>query len=204
MNRKHSNNAGFTVVEALLILIFLAIVGFAGYYVWHQQKGTDKTGDATKTSSQSAKIASQKPTTSNQKYVTIPQWGVKASYDGSLTLSYTLELNNAVARFSAKQMDDLVADSSTSCTGYAGSIARVSGDEYTEDHSETVAQAAAANSAAYTKVGNYYYQFQHAQAACEGPNPSDLSSAKEAQLETLLTQANNDVKSIAANLQAIR
>jgi Tfp pilus assembly protein PilE len=45
--------AGFTFVETLLVLIFIAIIGFTGYYVWHSQKNTSKTLDtAVKSSAQ--------------------------------------------------------------------------------------------------------------------------------------------------------
>lgn len=35
MNLK--NQKGFTLVESLLVILILAVIGFAGYYVWHSQ-----------------------------------------------------------------------------------------------------------------------------------------------------------------------
>jgi prepilin-type N-terminal cleavage/methylation domain-containing protein len=48
---RRQKQSGFTVVEVLLVLILIAIVAFAGYYVWHSQKDTDKTLEATNKSS---------------------------------------------------------------------------------------------------------------------------------------------------------
>jgi predicted negative regulator of RcsB-dependent stress response len=38
--RKHEQ--GFSIVEALLILVIVGILGFVGWFVWHSQKATDK------------------------------------------------------------------------------------------------------------------------------------------------------------------
>jgi uncharacterized protein (UPF0333 family) len=45
---------GFAALEALLILILVAIIGGTGYYVWHSQKQTDKTSTDTLKASQSS------------------------------------------------------------------------------------------------------------------------------------------------------
>ncbi len=37
------NKNGFTVVEALLIILILVVIGFAGYYVWHTQSNKSTT-----------------------------------------------------------------------------------------------------------------------------------------------------------------
>lgn len=41
---------GFTFIEVLLVTIILAIIGGAGYYVYHAQHETSKTAEATKVS----------------------------------------------------------------------------------------------------------------------------------------------------------
>lgn len=53
------NQAGFSAVEVLLVLIFLAIVAFAGYYVYHAQKTSNKT-DATSNSQATKTQATKK------------------------------------------------------------------------------------------------------------------------------------------------
>jgi hypothetical protein len=39
------NQRGFGAIEGLLIIIALTLIVFVGYYVWHTQKGADKTLD---------------------------------------------------------------------------------------------------------------------------------------------------------------
>jgi prepilin-type N-terminal cleavage/methylation domain-containing protein len=39
---RRQKQSGFTVVEVLLVLILIAIVAFAGYYVWNSQQNSDK------------------------------------------------------------------------------------------------------------------------------------------------------------------
>jgi hypothetical protein len=38
-----TNNKGFTLVEALLIVLVVAVIGFGGYYVWQNQRKDDTT-----------------------------------------------------------------------------------------------------------------------------------------------------------------
>jgi hypothetical protein len=60
--RKQTNEDGFSAVEAILILIVVAIIGFAGWFVWHSQQATSKTLDAANNSS--AASSSKQSTTS--------------------------------------------------------------------------------------------------------------------------------------------
>lgn len=136
-----------------------------------------------------------------QKYFTIKEWGVRAPYTDSLTLSYQLDTNGN-AYFSAKQMDDLVADTNVSCTDFAGAITRYGATQVIDDGSDTTAAKAAQTNSSYIHVRNYYYLFTHSQALCSGTLPATLSKDKQDELAALLSQANNDVKNITAHLQA--
>lgn len=48
---KQRLQAGFTLVEALLIILILVVVGFAGYYIWDRQNSKEETKKTTDTSS---------------------------------------------------------------------------------------------------------------------------------------------------------
>ena len=43
---------GFAILEGLLIILILAVVGFGGYYVWHNQQSKTKPASAAQTTSQ--------------------------------------------------------------------------------------------------------------------------------------------------------
>ncbi|PJE65465.1 hypothetical protein COU91_01495, partial [Candidatus Saccharibacteria bacterium CG10_big_fil_rev_8_21_14_0_10_47_8] len=40
------NQKGFTLIESLLVVLILAVVGFAGYYVWHTRHESNKSSNA--------------------------------------------------------------------------------------------------------------------------------------------------------------
>jgi hypothetical protein len=65
---------GFTVVETLLVLIFVAIIAFTGYYVWHSKQVTQDTLAQTAKSSSAAVLNSATPEcklTSGEKGVSV-------------------------------------------------------------------------------------------------------------------------------------
>jgi hypothetical protein len=43
MPRLHKDEIGFSMIEALLLIIIIAIVGFVGWFVWHSKQTADKT-----------------------------------------------------------------------------------------------------------------------------------------------------------------
>ena len=52
------NHKGFTLVEALLVVLILAVLGFGGYYVWHSHHKT-KAVAATNTSTTATKTVTK-------------------------------------------------------------------------------------------------------------------------------------------------
>jgi len=51
---KKINQSGFGAVEALLLILVLAVIGFAGFYVWHSQKKTAPAATVTTSSDSKA------------------------------------------------------------------------------------------------------------------------------------------------------
>jgi len=64
------NQHGFSVIEALIIIVILAIIGFAGYFVYHGKQAADKTDNSTAKVSQTA--SSQTAEDSDMAQVTVP------------------------------------------------------------------------------------------------------------------------------------
>jgi len=84
MNKISKNKKGFTVVEALLIVLVIAVIGFGSYYVWHTQHTNKST-----TTAKSATSTSTKTTTTTT--VRITQLGIEVTVPNSikdLTYSY--------------------------------------------------------------------------------------------------------------------
>jgi type II secretory pathway component PulJ len=43
VGKLQENPKGFSAIEALLILVIVAIIGGTGWYIWHSRSNTDKT-----------------------------------------------------------------------------------------------------------------------------------------------------------------
>jgi hypothetical protein len=192
-----TNQAGFTVVEVLLTLIFIAIVVFIGVYIAHNHK-TDTTPPKTSTKSSTTSTTSSNP---NKGYFVIKEWGLRAKYSGNLTLEYKITPDTGTpsvlyARFSSTQLDAQGATCKSS-GDYGGIISRYlsTSDILSADGSDTGQTAAqfapTQSSSTYSHVGNYYYFFSRPQGVCNA-----AQSAQNVQSQTV--QA---VEQLAPNLE---
>jgi hypothetical protein len=175
------NQTGFSAVELLLVLIFLAIVAFAGYYVYHTQKTTGKTSGSS--SSQTAKSEAS-------SVFKFPEMGVAFTLPDSLkTLTYTVNTDD----------------------GQTTAAINVGGEVYKDiqecSTQTTAGSTGVANIAAITKVSGQYpthpqlgdgelvKQFPQFYIAISGPNgticDSDNASANS-QAEAAFSKAQAD------------
>lgn len=207
MALKRLGQAGFSAIEAVLILVIIGILGGTSYYVYHANH------NATATLNSSSKVAQTSPAktvktkkASVQHFFKISEWNVQAPYDGSLSLEYqffpsTGALNPySYAMFSAKQLD-ATAPQCASSIEYAGSIARYAADQHYLvgdggiDSGKTAAETATEMPAgSYGHVGNYYFFYTSPQAAC-----GDSQASQDAQKQTIAT-----VQGLLAKLEAIK
>jgi hypothetical protein len=86
------NENGFSVVEALLIVIIVGMLGGVGYYVWHSQAQVDKTYSQTANSSVApkSKTSTKLNPTDNTKYLVIKEWNIKTKITGDEAPYYDL------------------------------------------------------------------------------------------------------------------
>jgi hypothetical protein len=83
-----TKTAGFTVVEALLLIVVLAALGGIGYFVWHQQHKTKPV--VTTTSSTVKSTSAPRQETLTQTY-TSPQYGFSFKYPANWKLTTSLK-----------------------------------------------------------------------------------------------------------------
>ncbi len=64
MKSMHKKQNGFSAIEAVLILVIVAMIGFTGWYVWHAKQSADKTltADSSSTPSFKKKSSTQSST----------------------------------------------------------------------------------------------------------------------------------------------
>jgi Tfp pilus assembly protein PilV len=192
--------SGFALVESLLIILILVIIGFGGYYVWHTQKQTDKTLDTAAATSQKA-AQTESNNAATLKYLTIPEWGVKGAYTGNVDLTYKItsdDIGETWAQLSSKQLK-AAAPECDEQSQMGGIIVRIhKGEDLRgpagQDTGQTVDEAVGSQVLTeFSLVGDYYYYFEHPQAAC-----STSQKATDAQSLTL-----DSAKNAAKNLKAL-
>lgn len=106
---------GFTLVEALLIVLVLAIVGFAGWWVWQKNQEKDKKADST---SQASNNASKTEEDGDQEDVPVSKL---ALLDGQVTFNVPANWKETTLSYPCQSPTD-----KTSCQGQ-GMIVPVEG-----------------------------------------------------------------------------
>jgi hypothetical protein len=195
---KQSAQNGFAVLEALLIVVILAIIGGTGYFVWHAKQNTDKSLSDTANSqpaiskpSKQTSDGSADTTKGSVKYLVIKEWGVKFPYPGDDTLSYKID----VSPDSATIISANLAKQYPGCDQYgAGNLGRGHANDSVDEGDQTLGQLYQSDPSLIGKVGDYYYAFGHDQAACAN-NPTDASARDQ-------NNANDLVKAIVSKAQA--
>lgn len=191
MALKVLNQKGFAAVEALLIVIILAIIGGTGYYVYRANSNTTDTQNAAQTAANSA-VAHK------AKFVTIKEWDVRAPYGGKLQLTYTIKDQGDVstALFTSSELNKQgemcasEADFGGVITKYAGDTKFVTADGTTTDQTAS-AYAATLDKSDYAHVGNDYFFYSSPQAAC--------ADSKDGQ--KIQTQTQTAVKNLLPKLE---
>lgn len=89
MNRLNKNEYGFTVVEGLLILAIIAVIGFAGWWVYKTRNDTNKTLTNTAQGAGEAQKTQAKTTPTTPKKVDpTADWITYSSAEGRYSLKY--------------------------------------------------------------------------------------------------------------------
>ena len=160
---------GFTLVETLLVVLILAVLGFAGYTVWrsHHKVVLSTAPQANKTTRMS--------TYESDGYLTISQWGVRMKVPSSVNdIFYTYKSDKdagfgwGVADLSSVSLRKLFPNCNF------GSIIRMKGSDLYDpngpDPSMTVADAAKLYNWIKPLGGYYYDERIDAGVYCTGPN----------------------------------
>lgn len=111
------NSKGFTLIEALLILVIVGLLGGTGWYVWSARSSTDKSlNQAADTEITAAsKKEESKLSNTNTEYLTVKEWSVKIPLNENVKgLSYKLKdfdyTNGKVADFRSTNLEQFKGD----------------------------------------------------------------------------------------------
>lgn len=86
---KLNNHSGFSVVEALLMLLIVGILGFVGWFVYHSQKVADKSYNAQSSAGQATTTAD------NAKTEAMASWSTFNNETIGLTFKYPSDWGQA-------------------------------------------------------------------------------------------------------------
>jgi hypothetical protein len=220
MSHKKLNQKGFSAVEAILILVIVALVGGTGYFVYHSNRSANATLNSAikdnssasnasiggKGGAQAAGAAGDTHQAKTEVYL-IPEWKLAADVPApqgcqsasSCLYDYTIATDSqpVAAKFTSQDLISLDKDNCSADNAPGGMIARALGTDpfYLSDGTQsdkTVAQTLVQGSnKPYKKIGDYYYWYVHAQAAC-----SDSGKA-----QSLQNAAAAFVQSVIVNLK---
>ncbi|MEK7059705.1 MAG: hypothetical protein AAB971_03035 [Patescibacteria group bacterium] len=189
------NQRGFAAVETILIIVIVAIIGGAGYFVYSSNKKTNDTLNSAAKVAQSSPDSNTKTKSvakSTQPVLDIKEWDVKIELSPGL-IGTTYKIEGDTAWLSTKDLD-----SNMTCSQYYSStspsfqaIVRHSLNDSVElgpgEASITAQEAAKTYVEAFTKVGNYVYEFSHGNGSpCEAQSANLLNDFKSA-FKTLST-----------------
>lgn len=193
MKQTSINQKGFAALEAILILVIVAIIGGTGYYIYHANSKATDDQNAAQTNANTAVPHKKTPAT----YLTIKEWDVRAPLSSSVTPKYTV-VTSGKQTFARLSTDQLVAaDPECSVDNSAGGIIvrAQSSDPFFNDAGDdlgyTVQQAIDKGTLkAYKKVGDYYFWYEKGQAACGAAAKAtqDLQSKTDAAFNTAVTK----------------
>lgn len=191
------NQKGFTVVEGLLIFAIVAVIGFAGWFVYSSQKKTNDTLNKTAQGQGEAQKAIPKttitPLKDQTKYLEIKEWGVEIPLSADVEDAYytykTIKSDSydSVAYLGTKSLTAMDAQCAPDNIGVS-SVFRQS--VVTHDDNEKKADPTFYE-VGDVHVGNYYYGYGQAQAGC-----SDSASKQQATDAALFKVAYKNIKAI--------
>lgn len=88
MRHIRNKQRGFTVVEGLLIILILVVLGFIGYYVWHNHQDTVKTAPSSITKQPTNEGATNTQSSSEKTVVAHASVDVTLTYPADWTVTH--------------------------------------------------------------------------------------------------------------------
>jgi Tfp pilus assembly protein PilV len=135
-----TNQSGFSIVEALLILVVVGILGFTGWYVYHTKQTSDKDYSATNST-----VPTYKKTNTSSAANAYAGWKTYSSSNG-LGLSFKYPATWTVSENNPSQM----------CAGQATATATPAASEVEAAFKQIGASYAAPTEQSGATLGSYY------------------------------------------------
>ena len=180
------NQTGFSAVMALLMLVIVAAIIGAGYYVYQSRQ--DKSQGTSSTTEQNAEAPAQQPAHTEDEVMKIPELGVMFTLTDDLNgLYYVMGNSGKTAYFSLNDFKG------TDCA--ADKTAQVALTKATEMELNDDPNGAAYKQSA-VKIGEFYYYSGKGQAYCSDDQATQAKATKMAQDVQVVLKGHGNLQAI--------
>jgi|GEM_PF-5420317 len=169
------NQHGFSVIEALLIILILVILGAVGYVAYSRTQSNKPKNDTTQPSTTTENQPQQAQSEPQSDSLDVSQWGVKMTIPTQFKampqdrVMYSLTDSQDTLLFNSDLQANLLkscAYSSQHKNGPWGIVREHAGHLKSPDGSTYTDKEADANSA-YIHIGDYYYRRTYPMVGCD-------------------------------------
>ncbi|MDB5176292.1 MAG: hypothetical protein JWM81_1150 [Candidatus Saccharibacteria bacterium] len=174
MKQSIHSQKGFGAVEALIIILILAVIGFGGYYVWNSNKDD---AQSTKTAATTDSTPSNE-NSSSTKYFTIAEFGVRLPLTSELSglkagaaVESSFDTKNMSVNVLAPELDadyTCAADSDGTKASLGGIMINTSGNPGSGQYTP----------AATKKIGDTYYFYFESYGCFDGTAKTKFDGLK--------------------------
>lgn len=198
-----TKQSGFSVIEALLVVLVVAALAVTGFVVYqHRKPNNAKNSAATstaQTTSQQQDTTSTQPAQTTTQYLTITEWGVKLPLSDTIKDAYYVASNSGVGSdgkpnffVSLKSLDSTGCKADNNNNGGTGAIGLLGHSPVTA--TDPVSGELVTKVQPYgTTIGGYYYYF--------GPAEANLTCASQTTIQSAQSAFETAVKGIVPDTQ---
>lgn len=192
MKLKKLHQKGFTHLEVALIIVVLLTIGVAGVYVFKKSKNNEQPTQTPETPEVTKTETTPQTQTSTQKYLEIPELGIKMPLDNTIADAYYYIRPGypSYAYLSVRSLEKTGV-----CAADKTSLGVLAKGGLREEYNPGFTYQDAVSAQSGKVIGDYAYVYTHPQATCvDGASTTE----QNAQLGSIIQAFNSASKNIEA------
>lgn len=190
---KKLSQKGFTHLEVALIVVVLLIIGAVGVYVFKKSKNKDQPAQSATSTEVTKTETTPQTETSTQKYLEIPELGIKMPLDDTIADAYYY-IKPGYPNYAYLSVRSL--EKTGMCAADKFSLGVLAKGGLSEEYNPGFTYQDAVSTQSGKVIGDYAYVFTQPQATCADGTPTAEQNAQ-------LGAINQAFKSASKNLEAL-